>query len=286
MWIRRVAARVKALAYAPDGRTLYTVEGGRVSAWDIGARAPTRLFRLEGPAVANARGLDVLGGRYLRIDTTGAPVWDLVDGRVLAETEVRGHGAPVNANSTELRFISRSGELIRTNDLLLGKPRTIVRKPDGMSKLRFFSFTPDDKKVALGDDAYRYALVSVATGKAVALRSPLNRGVNDLRFTPDGSALVWHFSGLLHIRAVAGRKGPGASVSTFWRSEFALHPTAPVGAALTGVTRFTLFDLRTGEEIRTLELNLGWARRVAFAPTGLTCAVAGTTAFAVFDVDL
>jgi WD40 repeat protein len=286
MWIRRLAARVNALAYAPDGGTLYTLEGGRLRAWDIASRAPTQLARLDHVSNSNTRAMDFVGGRYLLIRTSGVLVWDLREGRMLPPDAIRGSGTPVNPHSTELRFISKSGELVRSCDLLTGKARTLVRKVRGMSALRLFAFTPDDRKAVLMDDQYRKVLVTVADGKAVEFTPPPFLCVYDVRFSQNGSALVWVSAQSIHARDVADLGGPGVSISC--QPHFlALHPTAPICVTIHRNCRPTLFSLRTGEVIRTFDLNLGrWMMQVAFSPDGLTCAVAGTAGFAVFDVDL
>jgi hypothetical protein len=285
MWVRRVGATVLALTYAPDGRTLYTVEGGRVSAWDIASRAPTRLFHLPYPAGTNTRSLDVIGGRYLRVGLPDPPVWDLEDGRLLAATEVKGRGAPVDPATTELRFISPDGALIRSCDLLTGTARTLVRKPRGMGRLRLFAFTPDDRKVAFVDAMHRCALVTVSTGESVELVLPLNRWVHDIRFAHTGR-LTWMFDNGIHVSDVDALHDPCVHVRCR-PTVFELHPTAPMCAALDGDDRLTLFDLLSGAALRTFDLDLGTRlRRAAFAPNGLTGAIAGTNRFAVFDVDL
>jgi WD40 repeat protein len=288
MWIRRVAASVTALAYAPDGRTLYTVEGGRVSAWDIASRQPTRLARLDALDASNACALCVVGhGRYLVLDAWyHCRAWDLQEMKPLPEVDVTRWFPPSAPGDTAVRFISPSGQLVHSRDVLTGRTATLVRKPRGMSTLRLFAFTPDDRKVALVDDEYRAALVTVGSGKSVALSPPRNAWVHYIQFSPDGSALVWVFSNTMYVTATADLRGPGVPIP--WRpGVLALHPTAPILVALDTEYRPALFGLRTGEVIRSFDLDLGSrVRRVAFSPAGLTCAVAGTTRFAVFDVDL
>jgi WD40 repeat protein len=285
MWIRRVGATLRGLAYAPDGRTLYTLEGGRLSAWDIASRKPTRLARLDAVTGSNANALCVVGnGRYLvLVAWNRSRAWDLQEMKLLPEFEVTGWSAPAD---TAVRFISVSSLVVRSHNIPTGKTTTLVRRPQGMSDLRLFAFTPDDRKAVLVDNQRHSALVTLASGKAVALKPPQDEWVRDIRFSPDGSALVWAFRTGIHVRDTAHLRAPGVSISCR-PGVFALHPTAPILAALDSESRLTLFGLRTGEVIRTFDLGLGrWVRRVTFSPAGLTCAVAGTTRFAVFDVDV
>jgi hypothetical protein len=289
MWIRRVAAWIRALAYAPDGRTLYTLEGGRVSAWDIASRKPTRLARLDFHHAGTASALCVVGnGRYLVLDAGyRCLAWDLQKMKPLPEVGVTGGSPPTAPGDTAVRFISPTRQLVRSRDVVTGKTTTLVRTPHGLGKLQLFAFTPDDQKVVLMDDSNRTALVTVASGKSVALRPPRNEWTPGIRFSPDGSALVWVLGTGIHVIPTADLRDPGVRIPCRPVSVFALHPTAPIFAALDSEDRLTLFGLRTGEVIRTFDLDLGrWIRLVTFSPAGLTCAVAGTTRFAVFDLDV
>ena len=79
MWVQKVpGGGVDALAFAPDGRTLYTYDrGGWVTAWDVAARVGRRLF-----AFRNTRpyppGLFVTAaGGFAVVYQDSAALWDV-----------------------------------------------------------------------------------------------------------------------------------------------------------------------------------------------------------------
>src|SRR4051794_14416829 len=133
MWIRRVGAEVRAVAYSPDGRTVYTSEGGRISAWDIAAREPTRLFHQNDLGVFHAHGLYPVGERHLLLHTaTRWCAWDLQDEKEVAVPTTAAYCRPVGPASAAIRFVSTSRQLVRAHDLATGKTTTVLRKPDGI----------------------------------------------------------------------------------------------------------------------------------------------------------
>src|SRR5262245_60023683 len=105
MWIRRVGSGVNAVAYSPDGRTLYTSEGSRVCAWDVAARESTRLFtssQLAQPGYVY--GLTPIGNRYLVLNVYARHlVWDIEAGKELTKIKLGGPCRAVDPNSTVVR---------------------------------------------------------------------------------------------------------------------------------------------------------------------------------------
>ena len=67
MWIQRVSESVRALAYAPDSQTLYTVEGDRVRAWDLASRRSKVLLRLRDHGIGAVYDLFGTGGTALKM---------------------------------------------------------------------------------------------------------------------------------------------------------------------------------------------------------------------------
>ena len=57
-------------------------------------------------------------------------------------------------------------------------------------------------------------------------------------------------------------------------------------AVTDGVRDVSLWDVTTGAKVTAWNWRIGKVRAVAFAPDGLTCAVASAGKVAVFDVDV
>jgi WD40 repeat protein len=290
MWIRRVGASVRSVAYAPNGGTVYTSEGGRITAWDMASREPTRLFRTDQLATpAYAYGLHPVGDRYLLIESYQHwAAWDMEDKKEVAGAKLGRWCRPVGPTSTAFRFVSTGG-LIRAHDLATGKTTTVLHKPDKMKKLAKFAFSPDDRLALVLDEYHSGALVTLATGKSVSVTRPEGGYGHDIiQFAANGS-LVWCIGNRIHVCNPTNPNKRIASYPAHWPyGTFALHPNAPVFAALNRDQNLTLFSLETGAELRTFALELGrWVRSVCFSPDGLTCAVGGSNKqFAVFDVDV
>ena len=290
MWVRRVGESVQALAYAPDSRTLYTVEGARARAWDLTSRRSTPLFRLSDLGI-NGHLYDLwnVGGRYLLFGNWELAAWDLREGKPVAVPSfIRRMCRPVGGESTAVRFITTSHELIRSWDLSTNKLTTVVRRPANFGHLSRFAFSPDGRTAALLDDHRRGTLVTVETGASVPIRFPKDAWVDGVHFRADG-VLVWITFDCVYVSSAAKPNTFRGPFACKWpRPAFALHPSAPLFAALNGDERLTLFSLSTGEALRSFDLDFGQTiRHICFSPDGLTCAVCGSNKqFAVFDVDL
>jgi WD40 repeat protein len=288
MWIRRVGAEVLALAYAPDGRTVYTSEGGRVTAWDIAAREPTRLFHQNHLGVFHVNGLYPVGNRYLIFDAaTRTGLWDIEGEEEVPVPKLGRWCRPVGPTSGAIRFVSSNGQLIRAHDLATGKTTTVLRKPSGIKKLSQFAFSPDEKYALMLGENRALALVTLATGKTVPATGH-GYATYALQFVSNGS-FVWVSGNQIELRNLKTPNKVIASHECYWPYYvFALHPSAPVYAALNAERQLTLFSLETGAVLRTFEFELGRrVRYVTFSPDGLTCAVGGSNKqFAIFDVDL
>lgn len=289
MWIRRVGAEVRNVAYSADGRTVYTVEGGRVTAWDIAARELTHRFSPSDFGFPSyLSDMQAVGNRYVILGAYSRwSACDVVTKKELKGIKIGGYCRPVGPDSTSARFVSSNGKLIRECDLATGKTTTVVRVPDRLKKIDLFAYSPDGQRALLLGRDTRAALVAVETGKAVSAWCPPDYHARHLQFTATGHP-VWVAGSGVHVCDPQKRNEPLAHYTIHWPYIFALHPSAPMFAALNGERQLTLFSLDTGAVLRTFDLEIGRrVRCVAFSPDGLTCAVGGSNKqFAVFDVDV
>lgn len=289
MWVQRVGGTVGVLAYAPDAKTLFTHDGTAwVYAWDIATRTRRKLLKLDD----NERGslyhdrMFVVGDRYLILEPSGwARGWDLVANTPLADLPRRlGYGAarPVPGGPV-VQFIAPDRKGLETYNIVTGQRARTHHAPPELEPLSKFAVAPDGSAVLI--DGSAHATLVRADGSSVPLP---NTYCDEVRFSPDGNALVWMHGGEVRIWNAADLSVRVELVPCYSAySAFAFHPTAPVFVTQNPARELTLFQLDTGEPIRSFDFNIGSVWYVAFAPDGLTCAVGGTNKqFAVFDVDL
>lgn len=288
MWVQKITGGgVDALAYAPDGRTLYVADrGGAVTAWDVANQTSRRLFHLNA-----LRRLAVTADHYLATTSyMSVYIWDAT-GRQIArqpihnpqdDLPVTGDGRVVYQSADRLSLLSR-----RPGDAGEGEP---LAGPFGRP-VRAYDLSPDGRTLAFASDFSRTLGLFNVADRAVAGSLELDSGmIWGVRFAPDGQALA-AFSGsqirLCDVEPLACRAGRVNSDNRYGKSTFAFHPTAALFVALNSDGLLTLFSATTGEAVRSLDFALG--RRVrcaAFSPDGLTCAVGGSNKqFTVFDVD-
>lgn len=304
MWTRRISAGVEALAYAPDGGTLYAADrGGLVTAWDLATREPSPLFRLPASNREKLSALHVLDGRYLVVDLGDRSwSWDLAERR-RGRRDLPGSAdgmrpAPSGPFVRYVAYGTLGRNAIKSFDVRTGKTATVVPGSRGLTDASQFAFSPDDRRVVAARFADDALLLDLSAGRPVRLPEPADF-LSEVQFSPDGRFLVWDGSCGVEVwdapPATGGRTRPFKTVRirpvpcSAPAGGLAFHPTAPVFAALDLVTsKLTLFSLETSEPLRTLDFGLGrYVRCVAFSPDGLTCAVGGSNKqFAVFDVDV
>jgi WD40 repeat protein len=292
MWIQKVGGGgVRHIAYAPDGRTLYTLDmSGSVFAWDTASHAKTRLFQLPRSTAEryNTGGLFLAdSGRYLVLQALDrARVWDLTGGRELTTvTEGVARGLLKPARGATLLYLgSMDRSSVVSHDLVSGRPTPALRWEDILID---FDPSPDGRTLAVLARDQTVWLADLEAERRTQLSSPAT--ATGVRFSPDGSAVVrvsYIEVAVWDLGASAPRFAPVSCALPGWL--FALSPTGAHFAALNPQREFTIFSMTTGEPIRSLDFALGaYVQCACFAPDGLTCAVGGSNKqFAVFDVDV
>jgi WD40 repeat protein len=300
MWVQKVpGGGVDALAFAPDGRTLYTLDGGGwLTAWDVAARAGRRLAH----------------GLYRRYDL--ARLYVLADGRVVVRADAFSvldpagvllrQSEPPGLGNNSYAHVRPDGRVYYSRDrqrsaaawnLGTGAPEPGFDVPDEVPLLSFvrnFELSPDGRSVVVVLDHHGPAvLFGLADDRTlrdlvpVAGVGPVHRA----RFSPDGHTLVTTTvtPARLAVWDIPTRtvRAKGVAFSPT-RGLFAFNPVYPLFAALREDEALAVWRLEDGRPVRALDFALGrYVRCVAFSPDGLTCAVGGSNKqFAVFDVDL
>lgn len=294
MWVQKVpGGGVTALAYAPDGRTLYTLDaGGSVTAWDTTARIGTPLFRLDPSVLMLYTRLRATpdGGFLLMPQMFEGIVWDLAAEKFGLPLPTRAGvvaGCVPDRTAPRVWFVGLGARSIDSWDVGTGLFGPTVTGCPMYPFPAGFDFHPHGHTLALTTHEPQFAVCDLVTGTHVRHDTDL---VSSLpQFSPDGRALL-----LLGVRQVEvwDAEAWELRVPSFacHRPDrvFDFHPHAPVFVALNPDRAITLFSLETGRPIRTYDFALGkQVNCVAFAPDGLTCAAGGSNKrFVVFDVDL
>ena len=296
MWIQKVAG-VTHLAYAPDGRTLYTLESNAaLTAWDIATQTPRKVASVSAWSIPIERGIYPLadGRRVVSLDSAWATVFDANTGHDL------GGVRSLTRHKAGLRRVTPEGRIfyIKTSSVGVGVWNLTTRDsepargiPKAAGRVGSFDASTDEQSVALV--GLKGSVTVYDWGDGPDLQNPLALGgtANTVRFSPDGGTLALFSDRRVQMWDVS-RGTPWSkpvNIDTKHKEEtFAFHPTAPVFVAINRDAHLTFFGTETGAAIRSLDFALGrHVQCVAFSPDGLTCAVGGSNKqFAVFDVDL
>ena len=291
MWIQKLpSGSVTALAYSPDGRTLYTGSTtGRVFAWNLATRTHTELYR---------RATGSSGVYYLWPTPTGRLL--IREGRTLLDALAPASGPLIVPGPDDwgdwryvlpdgLRAISCEPEWriglwdVETGQRLpvpgpLGDALHITHHellPDGVTFLTF-----DSNSNAL-------ALWNFRTGEPLGALTPNHQYISPSVLAPDGTTFAVGRNKMLWVYDVPTRS---LRHRLAFEKEFralAFHPNSRYLASAATDSVLTLWDVFGGTEVQRYDWSIGKIQNVAFSPDGLTCAVGGSNKqFAVFDVDV
>ncbi|WP_439629185.1 WD40 repeat domain-containing protein [Gemmata sp.] len=293
MWIQPVDGSVQAIAFSPDGRTLYTQDASRwFTAWDPATHEGRRLFQYpERSSNHFPRMFASPDGRYLVANTSPALVWNLETREVHAEVPPKFAyaGVSVGAGGGRVECVADDWLGVRTWDYVRQEAGDELRDWDVPDKIKTHHFAPGGRTVALLSWSDTVTICDVESRKAIQTIDAPKQALQHARFAPDGDTLVLYGSDgvtVWDVPSAAVRVAKIACDRPYWMLAF--HPTAPVAAVRRTDGLLSLVSLRTGEEVRALDFDLGrYAACAGFSPDGLTCAVGGTDSrFAVFDVDV
>jgi RNA polymerase sigma factor (sigma-70 family) len=236
---------VRAVAFSPDGKTLWTCpESGPVSAWDVATGKVRATLKPEVAHMCAAMAVSPDGKQVL---VGGAVVPQLVS------AEVPGWVAVYPAD--------------------LGKPAWL--NVDFAGPIRAVVFSPDGKRVAA---AYSGGLVLIdaETGKAILSLSGHKGDVLAVAFSPDGKLLttggadpsvkLWDVATGKELRSFGGHTVKVTAVRF-----------SPDGRTLLTAGGGTVYlsDLATGRDLLRLEAGKEGARAAVFSPDGKQIVAAG-----------
>ena len=188
---------VKAIAFTPDGRTLFsTGEDNRLRAWDT--EKCSERFSVEvinpGAPVVSADGSTV--AVFQRSDGLRARLWD-------ARTGKERPAVPVEATTWDESFaLSADGSMLATYERMTAATREerVAVRSTATGRLRvslqtpgtptFLAFSPDSRTLAVGGSDGRIHLVEVASGEERYEFNAHRMGIQTLSFSRDGRLLA------------------------------------------------------------------------------------------------
>lgn len=166
------------------------------------------------------------------------------------------------------------GELVLW-EVASGRPRVVVRQE---STIRTAAFSPDGRRLAIGDFAGQITILDPATGEELLKLPQQTKLVNSVVFTPDGRTLVsGGFDETVRLwdpdtgEARRAFVLPGEGVTTV-----AVSPNGEWLAAGTWPGKVHLWRLATLEKVREISLKSGrTVEVVSFSPDSALLAVGG-----------
>jgi WD40 repeat protein len=304
MWVEPVpGGSVTALAYTPDGRTLYTQDTGRwYTAWDTSTHVGERRFQYP-ESIDGEKGFKLYvsnhfprmfvsaDGRYLVSNLVPPLVWDLQTEELHCEVP-KGYefaGVSMGVGRMRVECVTDDWKGIRCWYFATQKPGDELHDWPVPGTIKTHHFSPDGRSVALLNWNNVVTVCDVESRSAIHSIELPKQSLQHCRFAPDGNTLVMYMSDGITIWDLASKSVRVPLVACdkpYWMLAF--HPTAPIVAIRRKDGLLALIDLRNGEERRALDFSLGeQVTCAAFSPDGLTCAVGGTNKqFVVFDVDV
>ncbi len=306
MWIQNVpGGGVTALAYTPDGSTLFTQDGGRwYTAWDLATRTGRRLFQypeevtLSLPSVQTRKVTNYFprmfvsaDGRFLITNLNPPLVWHLQSKSLwcIVPEEYSFAGVSVGVGRRRVECVSPDWLGIRSWYFDTRQPGEELRDWPVPGTIKTHHYDADGSRVVLLNWNDVVTVCEVETRRVLARAEFPDSGLQHGRFAPDGETLVLYMADGLIIWDLPSRSVRVPKVPCdrpYWMLAF--HPTRPIIAVRRHDGLLALIDLRTGKELRALDFALGRQTTcVAFSPDGLTCAVGGSDKrMAVFDLDV
>jgi WD40 repeat protein len=288
VWIAKLPvakASVSAVAFAPDGRTIYTGDtAGCLLAWDAGTHECRELYRRPAPA---KNGI--------------CHLWPVADGsRLLFEgsdglRDALCPDAGPLLTHPDLRYVTPDGTRAFTCErecrVGLWDVHTGQRlpAPGSLSRAKgitHYQFLPDGTTLlTYCASGYELTLWDFRTGEAIGSLAPNGPGINPCALAPGGTAFAVGRNKIIWVYDVAARTLRHRLRFEKEIRHLAFHPNGRLLASAATDSVVTLWDAAAGAELRRFDWQSAKVEALAFAPDGLTCAVGGRASLGVFDAD-
>jgi WD40 repeat protein len=291
-------AKVRSLAFSPDGRFIATTAGTSMFVW-LWEASTGKLVRKLMCSYYRLRAVAFFpDGRHIAAvqDRGGACVWETETGAVVAQftatTSLYPDTIAVSPDGTRLFAVVSVGSVVEWDEptrpgpsVLRPLDRTHSKLARGTPRL---GFSPLGKYFCIAE--WQMHLLEPNTLEPRrTLRTPAgNASAAAFAFAPDESQMVVAFG---HRAAVWRLDEPDAppvrcsSHGNLVRAVGVLPGGTVFSAAMDGTVR--LFDSTTGAETRSFDWGIGPVQAAAVSPDGTLCAAGGDDGhLVVWDVDV
>jgi WD40 repeat protein len=273
-----------ALAFSPDGHMLVGVSCDLVICWDVanGTEMHRWSHLRATAALAVSPDRKLLASVGGETEDRAIHLWDVTTGKELHTLKGHQRGVTSLAFSPDGKTLASGNpfEQHRLWDVAAGKLLHEFEEGEGGLGL---AFSPDGKLLATGSMNGAVRLWEVGTGKLLRCLSGYHGWVSQLRFSPDGKALLlagsdsqtvhlWDVASGRDLRRQHGHQGFVASVA--YSPDGRLLATGG-GDKLDQDNLIRLWDAHTGKELRQLVGHGSRVNVVAFAPDGRLLASGG-----------
>jgi WD40 repeat protein len=290
MWHQPLPAKlatVTALAFAPDGRALYTGDDrGNILAWDCTTHESRELWHVESrrdrwphlwPSPDGSRLLLDDAGELVAIRAHSAEILPLADG----PHDIRN----VTPDGRWAFGVGDRREVLVWN--LAARRRVPLRGPLGdATGITFHRLLPDGfTLLTFAPEGNTLMLWDIRTGESLGALSPSGQGIEGGTLSPDGNSFAVARLSRLWVYDVLSRSRRHELRSRANFRVLAFHPNNRLLASNDTDSTVAFWDAHSGERLKQFDWDIGPVTTLAFAPDGLTCAAGGFQSFAVWDVD-
>lgn len=288
---------ISSVAFSPDGRRLAVASDGVVRLWDLADGKTVAEFALPGMFPLQVKTAFHPGGKLLAVAHERAELIDLGTGR---REKLPGKGALFNT----LSFSPDGRELVAGGDhffrwdvdtrTALPAPRLHTVRGSAGTTWPSAAFAPYGTRFAASRRAWcrptnvnTTAVFDRATLAPLARFDAAGHDTKRLAFNRDGTLLAATSGPVLRVYDLTA----GAEVATLkvGKLHFMTAAFTPDGRSVATVSKdctVRFFDVATWEAARTYDWDIGPLLDLAFAPDGLTAAVASDTGrVLLFDLE-
>jgi WD40 repeat protein len=203
--LARAKGAVRAVAFAPDGRTLavwrsgWEAPGPSLRVWDLAGR---ELWKADAPVLGGGPGE---AGRWLQFTADGARLWAATHPGPTAWDAVTGRRVAGAADPLSVISVSPDGRMVagRAQTNAGATEVRVIESASGQVRSRFgrgpaagpidpavpVVFSPDGRRLAAADGS-AVVLWDIGAGKVLRRLAGHVRGVRALAFSPDGKVLA------------------------------------------------------------------------------------------------